>query len=50
MLWLETALAQSLRGSPDVAYLRASVEAVSFCWAVLALVEVAAFVLLYLVA
>ena len=52
MLWLETALAQSLRGSgsPDVPYLRASVEAVSFCWAVLALVEVAAFVLLYLVA
>jgi heme/copper-type cytochrome/quinol oxidase subunit 3 len=50
MLWLETVLAQSLRGSPDVAYLRASAEAVSFCWAVLALVEIAAFVLLYLVA
>jgi hypothetical protein len=50
MLWLETALAQSLRGSPDVPYLRAFVEAVSFCWAVLALVEIAAFVLLYLVA
>jgi heme/copper-type cytochrome/quinol oxidase subunit 3 len=50
MLWLETVLAQSLRGSADVAYLRASVEAVSFSWAVLALVEIAAFVLLYLVA
>jgi heme/copper-type cytochrome/quinol oxidase subunit 3 len=50
MLWLESVLAQSLRGSADVAYLRASVEAVSFSWAVLALVQVAAFVLLYLVA
>ena len=50
MLWLETVLAQSLRGSADLPYLRASVEAVSFSWAVLALVQLAAFVLLYLVA
>ena len=50
MLWLETLLAQSMRGSADVPYLRASVEAVSFSWAVLALVQIAAFVLLYVVA
>jgi heme/copper-type cytochrome/quinol oxidase subunit 3 len=50
MLWLESLLAQSLRGPADTSYLRASVEAVSFSWAVLALVQVAAFVLLYLVA
>ena len=50
MLWLESVLAQSLRGSADVSYLRASVEAVSFSWAVLALVQTAAFILLYLVA
>jgi heme/copper-type cytochrome/quinol oxidase subunit 3 len=50
MLWLESLLAQSLRGSAEVQYLRASVEAVSFSWAVLALVQLAAFVLLYLVA
>jgi heme/copper-type cytochrome/quinol oxidase subunit 3 len=50
MLWLESLLAQSLRGTADVPYLRASVDAVGFSWGVLALVQVAAFILLYLVA
>jgi heme/copper-type cytochrome/quinol oxidase subunit 3 len=50
MLWLESVLAQSLRGTADTPYLRASVEAVGFSWAVLALVQIAAFILLYVVA
>lgn len=50
MFWVENVLAQSMRASGDVPYLRASVEAVSFSWAVLALVQIAAFILLYLVA
>jgi len=50
MFWLENVLAQSLRAAADGPYLRASVEAVSFSWAVLALVEIAAFILLYVVA
>jgi len=50
MLWLENILAQSIRAPADVVHLRASLDAVSFSWAVLALVEVSAFILLYLVA
>ena len=50
MLWLETVVAQAFRSSADVVHTRASMEAISFAWGVLALVQVAAFVLLYLVA
>jgi heme/copper-type cytochrome/quinol oxidase subunit 3 len=49
MLWLWTSLAESLRaGATEI--VRAATEAISFCWAVLALVAAVAYVLLYLVA
>lgn len=49
--WLTSSLAETLRpGGRALEYLRATVESIALYWAVLGLVEVAAFILLYLVA
>jgi heme/copper-type cytochrome/quinol oxidase subunit 3 len=49
--WLTTSLTETLRpGGRALELLRGSAESVAFYWAVLGLVEVAAFILLYVVA
>jgi heme/copper-type cytochrome/quinol oxidase subunit 3 len=49
--WLTSSLTETLRpGGRALEYLRASADAIAFYWAVLGLVEVAAFILLYVVA